>query len=519
MFHARCRVISALVLVGATLGLASPASSAAPGAAVSGATVADPVFPTLGNPGYDVTAYDLGLTYHEDTRLVDATVRITARATDGLASFDLDSVGAQLGTVQVDGRPAVATQQEEKLTIVPAHPIPKGRRFVTRVSYTADPRMSVPGSGWVYTDDGFAVGGQPDLAHSVFPCNDVPRDKARFVVHLDVPSTLTGVASGTLRATSTADGRTRSTYVSEHPMATELLQVVVGQYTVVNRAGPNGEKLRDVVPTAEAAALEPALALTPGQLAWLEQKLGPFPLEAYGIVPINSTAPPNFDFTGLETQTLTLYRSTYLLQPEAKIASHMMHELVHSWFGDSVTPQTWADLWLNEGHADFYGLLYRYEKGWPDSRGYTTMEDRMRYTYSQGDLWRSTSGPVASPNAANLWDNQRYTGGVLVLYALREKIGEEAFDRVEHTFLARYRDRTASTEDYIRVATQASGQDVTSFLRDWLYGTTTPPMPGHPDWTVTPAVPAVAPAVASGASVVPFGIRVPQIHDDASATR
>ncbi|WP_416980141.1 hypothetical protein [Streptomyces sp. T028] len=33
--------------------------------------------------------------------------------------------------------------------------------------------------------------------------------------------------------------------------------------------------------------------------------------------------------------------------------------------------------------------------------------------------------------------------------------------------------------------------DVSGFLRDWLYGTTTPRMPGHPDWTVTPVTPSL----------------------------
>lgn len=164
----------------------------------------------------------------------------------------------------------------------------------------------------------------------------------------------------------------------------------------------------------------------------------------------------------------------------------MMHELVHSYFGNSVSPATWADLWLNEGHADFYGLLYRYERGWADSLGLTTMEARMKDTYARGDQWRRTSGPVASPNAANLFDSQRYLGGVLVLYALRQAVGEDVFHAVERTFLERYRNSSASTEDYIAVASEVSGQDQSGFLRDWLYGTKTPRMPGHPDWTVTP---------------------------------
>jgi aminopeptidase N len=166
-----------------------------------------------------------------------------------------------------------------------------------------------------------------------------------------------------------------------------------------------------------------------------------------------------------------------------------MHELVHSWFGNSVSPAGWADLWLNEGHADFYGLLYRFERGWPDSLGLTSMEARMKDTYARGDLWRRTSGPVAAPNAVNLFDNQRYLGGVLVLYALRELVGEDVFRRIERTFLECHRGSSASTEDYIAIASEVSGQDLSGFLRDWLYGTKTPRMPGHPDWTVVPVPP------------------------------
>lgn len=328
---------------------------------------------------------------------------------------------------------------------------------------------------------------QPDSAHTVFPCNDHPADKADFTFRLTVPAGLRGVASGGLVSTETlGDGRTASTYRSREPMATELVQITVGDYVIKDRPGPNGLPLRDVVPTARAAALEPALALTPNLVSWIEQRLGAYPFETYGLLPCNNDASDAFDFTGLETQTLTLYKPNYLLQAESKIGSHMMHELVHSYFGNSVSPATWSDLWLNEGHADFYGLLYRYERGWADSLGLTTMEARMKDTYARGDQWRKTSGPVASPNAANLFDSQRYLGGVLVLYALRQLVGETVFNGIERTFLERFRNSSATTDDYIAVASDVSGTDRSGFLRDWLYGTKTPRMPGHPDWTVTP---------------------------------
>ncbi|MFE0515844.1 M1 family metallopeptidase, partial [Streptomyces sp. NPDC058964] len=456
-------------------------------------TLGDPVFPALGNDGYRVSSYDLDLAYDATTRLVDAAATLRIRTTQALTRFSLDALGLDIRSIRVDGRPAVFEQADEKLRVTPEREIPAGCRATVRVEYAADPRRSLPHTAWVPTPDGFAVCPQPNSAHTVFPCNDHPSDKADFRFRITVPNGLRGVANGLLCDTEALDGdRTAYTYRSRSPMATELVQITVGDYVVRDRPGPHGLPLRDVVPTARATALEPALSLTPGLVEWLEARLGAFPFETYGLLPCNSDDPNAFDFTGLETQTLTLYKPNFLLQEEKKIGSHMMHELVHSYFGNMVTPATWADLWLNEGHADFYGLLYRYERGWADSLGLTTMEARMKDTYARGDQWRHDSGPVAAPNAVDLFDSQRYLGGVLVLYAFRELVGEDAFHAVERAFLDRFRDRSATTGDYIAVASEVTGQDQSGFLGDWLYGTRTPRMPGHPDWTVNPVASALA---------------------------
>ncbi|MFF2142378.1 M1 family metallopeptidase [Kitasatospora sp. NPDC058190] len=480
LFRPRAGLALTLALSAAVLSAGVPSATAADG-------LGDPVFPSLGNTGYRALAYDLAFEYRADTRTVDATAVITARPDRTLASLSLDALGLDVRAVRVDGRPAGFTTHDEKLTVTPAKRLHRGTTTRLTVEYTADPRARLPHTGWVPTPDGFAVAGQPAGAHTVFPCNDHPSDKARFTIAVTAPDQLLGVANGELTRTERlGDGRITRRYVSREPMATELVQVSVGDYTVRERTGPHGLPLRDVVPTARATELAPALDLTADQLIWAERRLGPFPFEAYGLMPANTDDPAAFAFTGLETQTLTLYKPDFLRQGEPAIGSHMMHELVHSWFGDSVSPATWADLWLNEGHADYYGLDYRYERGWPDDWGHTTLVDRMRHLYGLGDQWRHDAGPVASPTADHLFDSQRYTGGALVLFALREKVGADTFDRIERTFLREHRYGTATTHDYVRTASEVSGQDLGGFLTDWLYGSRTPPMPGHPDWTVEP---------------------------------
>jgi aminopeptidase N len=484
--------VAAGVTAASLVALAPPARADEP-ATVGATTLNDPVFPNLGNGGYDVRSYDIDVTWDAITQRLRGVMTARATATQSLSGFSLDQMALDIATVQVDGVAARFATSGEKLLITPARALPKGHKFTVAVVYQADPRrVPQPIGGFVPTVDGFATAGQPAAAHAVFPCNDHPSDKAAFTFHITTPPGLTGVANGLQKSSETnPDGTTTVTFTQSEPMATELAQIAVGQFSVLDNGDHNGVHLRDVVPTLEAPLLAPALNLTSNQLDWITGRLGPFPFKSYGLLPVNGAAATPFAFNGLETQTLTLYRASFLLQAEDKIGGHMTHELTHSWFGDSVSPATWADLWLNEGHAEYYALTYRYFRGWTDSYGSTTLDDRMRKIYAKANQWRADSGPVARPTAATLFDNQRYTGGTLVLYALGLRVGPDVFTRIEHRFLAEHRYGAASTEDYIKTAVKVSGDPgVDAFLRAWLYGTTVPPIPQRPGWKADRVSPA-----------------------------
>ncbi|MET8752209.1 M1 family metallopeptidase [Streptomyces sp. NPDC004667] len=485
--HAKVAATAAMVLAAT---LVAPAVAQA--AQVKSPSSSDTVFPSLGNAGYRVNDYDLSLRYEpQDARTpVHADALITATASERLRTFDLDAYGLDIASVQVDGKPARFRTGGGKLTVSPSRPVASGTRMSVDVRYRVDPRAAGTVTGWADTTHGFAVAAQPAAAHTVFPCNDVPSDKAGFTIHVAVPdrSGYIGIANGLPVGKPVARaGYTTYTYRTQHPMATELVQIAVGPYRTDRLGKTDGVPIRDVVPRGEAGKFK-VLALTPQQMKWAVDELGPFPLETYGVMPLATDSAKPFGFSGLETQTLTLYDPSYLAeQPVPAVASHMMHELVHSWFGVSVTPATWSDNWLSEGHASYYALLYRFANGWPTNDGKSdSMEAAMKAVYENGDLYRQKYGPVAAPTQESLSSNQAYLGGPLALYALREKVGDAAFRRIERTFLETYKDKSATTDDYIAVAGRVvPGQGVKAFLEAWLTGTKTPPMPNHPDWKVT----------------------------------
>ncbi|WKX72972.1 M1 family metallopeptidase [Streptomyces sp. XD-27] len=462
-------------LVAAVLALAAAAEPPGP-AGPQG--IGDRLYPQLGNPGYDVAAYDIALQYHGNRRPLDAVTTVVAGATDTLDRFNLDFTHGAVRSVEVDGRPARYAQAGEDLVITPAVTVPEGQPFKVVVRHTSDPRGR--GGGWIRTRDGLVMANQASAAHRVFPSNDHPSDKAHFTFHVTAPKDLTVVANG-LPTGQTRDGaRVRWDYAVAHPMATELAQVGIGRFAILRRPGPHGLTLRDVVPAGDRRRLTKWLAKGPEQIAWMERKVGPYPFETYGV--LIADASTGFE---LETQTLSLFERglfTAAGTPAWFVESIMMHELAHQWFGNSVSPRTWSDLWLNEGHATWYEALYAAE------RGKLALDKRMRYAYAHSDMWRAQGGPPAAPTAAvpgnpiGIFRPVVYDGSALVLYALRQEIGRAAFERLERAWVQRHQDGVAATDDFVRLASAVAGRDLTGFLRPWLYGKKTPPMPGHPDW-------------------------------------
>ena len=103
-----------------------------------------------------------------------------------------------------------------------------------------------------------------------------------------------------------------------------------------------------------------------------------------------------------------------------------------------------------------------------------------------------------------------YYGGATVLYALRQVVGDRTFYEIERRWAQEYEGESASTDEFIALASRVAHRNLGPFLRDWLYGSKTPPMPGHPDWTVNePGAEPAAPEALSTRSRLPIAVAWP----------
>ncbi len=111
------------------------------------------------------------------------------------------------------------------------HALRKGEKFEVKVWYDGVPEPGPDGSGgFVPTDDGFTIAGQPHVASTWFPVNDHPSDAASYTFHVTVPKHLEVVANGDLVDKDRHGRVTTWTWKAVDPMASYLTTVDVGQF-------------------------------------------------------------------------------------------------------------------------------------------------------------------------------------------------------------------------------------------------------------------------------------------------
>ena len=201
--------------------------------------VGDDYYPLYGNGGYDVRHYLLKVSYDPPTDRLTGVATISSRATENLCRFNLDLQGLTVRSVAVDGRPARWSRSlDHELTVTPKHPLRKGERFTTVVRYDGVPRTQqiVIGpdfsieAGFMHTDDGAVVAGEPEVAANWFPVNDHPIDKAAYTFVVTVPAGLEAVANGVLQGKQTIHGWTTWRWRAKEPMASYLATATMGEF-------------------------------------------------------------------------------------------------------------------------------------------------------------------------------------------------------------------------------------------------------------------------------------------------
>jgi aminopeptidase N len=145
------------------------------------------------------------------------------------------------------------------------------------------------------------------------------------------------------------------------------------------------------------------------------------------------------------------------------VANVIAHDMAHQWFGDSLTPKDWSDVWLNEGFANYAVALW-HERSEGEA-AYRAFMRSLRVDSSSGPVFIAPDRP---PGA--LLTFTTFNKGAWVLHMLRHVMGDRAFFRALRDYVRTGRGGLVDTESWLSACQKAYGRPLGWFFKEWVYG-------------------------------------------------
>lgn len=394
-------------------------------------------------------------------------------------TIELDAAELEFQSVTVKGQGATSFRTlGDRLIIKLPRTLGEGERATVATSYSARPRkgMYFVGPDQHYPDKHPEVWTQGETVEAKhwFPCIDHPQVKFSSDITITVPPNFTAISNGRLVKAEKEGEKWKYHWSEENPHPSYLTSIVVGKYVEINNEG----SLYFYVPVERVHDAKRSFDRTGEMVRFFEEYLGTkYPYAKYSQVCVQ-----DFVYGGMENSSCTTLTLDTLhdAKAHADFSSDYLvsHELAHQWFGDLVTCRDWQHIWLNEGFATYCEALY-----WEASRG--TDEFHYYVIQTADDYLEEASSRYMRPivtkvykHPDELFDRHTYEKGGCVLHMLRHHVGDRYFRRSLKTYLQRFANGVAETDDLRRVFELETGKSLQQFFDQWVY------REGHPELKV-----------------------------------
>jgi aminopeptidase N len=429
--------------------------------------------------GVNVLNYSFYLQLNDhDNKIAGETVVDLQILKDGTAQLGLDltspSAGLGMSVLEVssEGAPLPFRHQLDRLTFNLPPPFKACARRQFKIRYQGTPAAGLRIGANRRGERTFFSHNWPDKARQWLPTIDHPYDKATSEFIVDAPTRYQVVANGLIQEeTDLGDGIRRTHWKQSQPIASWLNALGVAPFASHHAGSVRGIPLQTWVAPQDRnlgfQSFEPPMRQA---LEFYSERIGPYPYQKLGAV-----AAPGVN-GGMEHASLVFYGEESVTgQPATDLVAH---EVAHQWFGDSVTQVDWNDVWLSEGFATYFALLF--------TEHYIGREAFLAGLSRSRDIIFAyeASNPQATVVHRNLADMSQvihpliYNKGAWTLHMLRGIIGDSAFTEGIRDYYSAYRDANASTDDLRRVVERGSGKELAWFFDQWLNHPGSPTLAG-----------------------------------------
>jgi len=418
---------------------------------------------------YDVQHYHIRLTIDPVTETIDGQVTAQVEATAATSTLVFDLVDSlSVSSVVVDGSVQTFIHENNLITVSLSPPLDFGEQADVWIGYSGKPDAENEEirnvSAFTFDTHGndelvIFTFSAPTFARAWWPCKDVLEDKATADVVVTVPDTLIVASNGALvQIADNGNGTHEYTWHEEHPIATYLVSLAISNYDVFRHhfhyASTDSMPVEYYVYPEDRANAEIDFAPTVSMIQFYDSLFGDYPFldEKYAMA--------EFEWGGaMEHQTCTSYGNRRITG-DNRNDRIVAHELSHQWWGDMITPSTWADIWLNEGFATYCEALW-----------FEDLDGRQEYLDYMDGLRGSFPfmGTIYDPDV--LYGSTVYYKGAWVLHMLRWVMGDQDFFDAMRAYGEdlRFAYANATTAQFQGVCENYFGSSLDWFFDQWVY--------------------------------------------------
>ncbi|XP_053674118.1 aminopeptidase N-like [Anopheles nili] len=331
---------------------------------------------------------------------------------------------------------------------------------------------------------------QPVDARTAFPCYDEPRFRATFTiiinsgigtkVYSNMPIASTTIMSNDLKRTRFQQTPSMPTYLVAFVILTDFASKRISL-----RAPPSNINMEFItISNVSESAQSYGLQLGADVIRAVEQHFN----QTYQLPKLDQLAVPRAYFSAMENWGLVIYAEPYLIYDEAtntnrdkeNVIATIVHEFVHQFLGNTLTPHWWSDLSLSEGFATFYeyyiGSVIAPEIRFQES---FTVEALQAALLVDCDInTRPISYDVENrANIEQMFDIITYQKGGSVLRMFHYALGEQTFLKGVRYYINNNKGRSVTPDDLFMSLQNAAREDavlplsldVATVMKPWIY--------------------------------------------------
>jgi aminopeptidase N len=424
----------------------------------------------------DVLNYVFRITLSDtnDAILAEATVDVRFLG-EGVEILRLDLVktsaalgnkGMTVSSVVSEGKALSFTHEGVQLTIKLPVPSQLNQRSAYVITYSGLPATGLKIANNKYGDRTFFSDNWPDKGRNWLPIVDHPYDKATCEFIVTAPAHYQVVSNGLkIEESDLANGNRVTHWRQSVPIASWLYVLGVARFAVqyVDQFDHKSIETWVYYQDREAGFYDFAEP-TKQALEFYSSYVGPFVYERLANIQSNSVS------GGMEAASAILYSENSVVgDRNVRWRNVVIHEIAHQWFGNAVTEHDWDDVWLSEGFATYFTLLFIEHAYGHDAfmAGLADSKKRVDAFYVKNPNYHIVHDNLQ--DMEQVTSSHTYQKGSWILHMLRGVMGSENFRKGIRAYYSRYLNGNATTADFRREMEEASGMDLKDFFDQWLY--------------------------------------------------